>query len=324
MHAFHVLGIFAFSCHCVLTFRIPARQRFLYFVNSFSATISVPHRCVYGGSMLLGRLGGLSFGNHPWGFAFGGPILRIIGRPGRSTMASLTTLHIGRPCHTMHSEAPNGPSHLSLRVVVAPGCVGPRPAGHARFPRSSPGRSRGSRRTGRPCALPLTQAHPGLRRRRALPENPARVVVPLWSARPCCCRHPCKAPRCTVPITPDPHPWHQHAAVGFHSPAGATLARPATGDDLARGRPNNCRRIRPPPRFPGVLLPASAPPWVLPMRNLGVSAARRVRAALAPLFLFCTGTKRGLLHSGKSSSVYQPSGRLAFAYKPFAPLAAAC
>ena len=27
------------------------------------------------------------------------PILRLTGRPGRSTMASLMTLHIGRPCH---------------------------------------------------------------------------------------------------------------------------------------------------------------------------------------------------------------------------------
>ena len=31
-----------------------------------------------------------------------GPILRLTGRLPWSTMASLTTLHIGRPCHMMH------------------------------------------------------------------------------------------------------------------------------------------------------------------------------------------------------------------------------
>ena len=34
------------------------------------------------------------------------PILRLTGRLGWSTMASPTTLHIGRPCHLMHSQGP--------------------------------------------------------------------------------------------------------------------------------------------------------------------------------------------------------------------------
>ena len=84
-------------------------------------------------------------------------------------MASLTTLHSGRPCRMIHSEVLGGPS---LWAAAALGSMGPQ---------SSPGRSRNPRWTKSPYALPLMKA--GLN------------IPPGWTfpsrARPCRKRHPC-------------------------------------------------------------------------------------------------------------------------------------
>ena len=70
--------------------------------------------------------GGRGGGGWIW-IRFWDPILRLIGCPGRSTMAFLTTLHISRPCHAKCTpQALGRPSqHASL------GAVGPhRPSRH--------------------------------------------------------------------------------------------------------------------------------------------------------------------------------------------------
>ena len=50
-----------------------------------------------------------------------GAILRLTGRLGWGSMAFPTTLHIGQPCHMMHSLAFAGPPRPSPREVVALG-----------------------------------------------------------------------------------------------------------------------------------------------------------------------------------------------------------
>ena len=89
------------------------------------------------------------------------PILRLTGRRGWSTMASPTTLHIGRPCHVITTT-------VVIRALDRPEPTG---ATHAPPPPCPPGHG----------PLPLALPHPlgrGVSRPRAHPLEPPRPLPP--------------------------------------------------------------------------------------------------------------------------------------------------